>query len=467
MGLTAQVAEFIACVSIAEIPPEVRRLAKRSILDGLGLAAAGSRSRAAVLARQEIAGYGALNREATVVGTGEQAPARFAAFLNGLAIHADDYDDTQLALRADRVYGLLTHPTAPVLPPAIALGERQDRSGAEVLVAYLVGVEVATKVAEAIDPRHYDKGFHSTGTVGAIGAGAAASRALGLDAATTAVALGVAASQAAGLRENFGTMTKPFHAGRAAESGVLAASLAATGFTAASDILEARRGFFRAAGGGFDPTAIDGRLGAPWTFLEPGISIKPHPSGSLTHPAMGAFLDLVLEHDLRPEQVRRIRVGTNRHMPNALIHHRPENGLEAKFSMEFCLAILLLRRRAGLVEFSDEVVRRADVRELVERVTFEADPAADEGGYREMTSLIEVELSDGGVLRTRADFAKGSPANPMRDEELIDKFMGCLDWAGIPADVGRDVAARVLALEEQASIRDVLQALRGVPVVGV
>jgi 2-methylcitrate dehydratase PrpD len=323
-----------------------------------------------------------------------------------------------------------------------------------------VGVEVETKVAEAIDPRHYDEGFHSTGTLGAIGAGAAASRALGLDAATTAVALGIAASQAAGLRENFGTMTKPFHAGRAAESGVLAASLAAAGFTAAANILEARRGLFRAAGGGFDVGSIEGRLGAPWTFERPGVSIKPHPSGSLTHPAMGAFLDLIQANDLRPADVRHVWVGTNRHMPNALIHHRPNNGLEAKFSMEFCLAILLLRRRAGLAEFTDEVVRSPEVRALIERVTFEADPTADEGGYREMTSLIEIELHDGRILRTRAEFAKGSPANPMKDGELVDKFMGCLDWAGIPEAAGRDVAERVLSLETQPSLREVLLPLR-------
>jgi 2-methylcitrate dehydratase PrpD len=459
LRLTAQVADFTACVELDAIPHEVRRLAKRSILDGLGLAVAGSRSRAAVIAREEVASYGHLAPDATVLGTDRQAPPRFAAFLNGLAIHADDFDDTQLAMGADRVYGLLTHPTAPVLPPVLAIGERDDRTGADVLAAYLVGVEVATKVAEAIDPRHYDAGFHSTATIGSIGAGAAASRVLRLDARATAMALGIAASQAGGLRENFGTMTKPFHAGRAAESGVLAASLAAAGFTAATDILEARRGFFRAAAGGFDRAMIEGRLGAPWTFAEPGISIKPYPSGSLTHPAMGAFLDLVVSADIRPADVRRIRIGTNRHMPNALIHHRPSNGLEAKFSMEFCLAILLLDRRAGLPEFADAVPGRADVRELIERVTFEADPAADKGGFREMTSLIEVELTDGRVLRTRAEFAKGSPSNPMRDDELVGKFLDCLAWAGIPGEVGQEVAERVLALEAQPSIRAVLRPL--------
>jgi 2-methylcitrate dehydratase PrpD len=461
MSLTAEVAEFAACTTEESIPDEVRHLARRSILDGLGLAVAGSRSRAAEITRNEVATYGTLAPDSSVLGTHDRVAARFAAFLNGLAIHADDFDDTQLAVAADRVYGLLTHPTAPVLPAVLALAEREGASGRDVLLAYTIGVEVETKVSEAIDPRHYNDGFHSTATAGSIGAGAGAARVLGLDTATTTTCLGIAASLAGGLRENFGTMTKPLHAGRAAETGVVAASLARAGFTAAPNILEARRGFFQAAGGGYDASMIHGRLGSPWTFQDPGVSIKPHPSGSLTHPGMGAFLDLVLANDLRPDDVRRIRIGTNRHMPNALIHHRPTNELEAKFSMEFCLAILLLERRAGLAEFTDEVVNRPDVQAMIERVTFEADPSADEGGYREMTSLIDVELTDGRVLETRAEFGKGSPSNPMTDDELVGKFLGCLAWAGIPETVGREVAARVLAIESETSVRDVIAPLRG------
>src|SRR5205814_6196019 len=153
-------------------------------------------------------------------------------------------------------------------------------SGKDLLIAYHIGVEVETKIAEAIAPRHYDQGFHSTGTCGTFGAAATAARLRGLDITRTLYALGIAGGEAAGLRENFGTMTKPFHAGRAAESGVVAADLAGRGWTAATTILEADRGFFRAAGGGYDPSLIEGQLGNPWTFDDPGVSIKPHPSGS-------------------------------------------------------------------------------------------------------------------------------------------------------------------------------------------
>ena len=460
MNLTGAVSEFVVGARLATVPSSVRHLAKRSILDGLGLAIAGSRSQPARISRAEVASYRASSEEASVLGSRLSVPARFAAFLNGLAIHADDYDDTQLAVASDRVYGLLTHPTAPVLPAVLALGERVDCSGAEALVSYLVGVEVETKVSEAIDPRHYDAGFHSTGTVGAIGAGVGGARMLGLTAEQTAIAIGISASQAAGLRESFGTMTKPFHAGRAAESGVLAATLAGAGFTAAPNILEAKRGFFRAAGGGYDRAMIEGTLGRPWTFESPGVSIKPHPSGSLTHPAMGALLELVEQTDIRGDDVKLLRVATNRHMPNALIHHRPTNSLEAKFSMEFCMAILVIERRAGLAEFTDALVNRRDVQDLLQRVEFVADPAADEGGFREMTSIITLELVDGRTLHARAEFGKGSPANPMSDAELIDKFLGCLDWGGISASIGREVASRVLALEDEPRLRDVLALLR-------
>lgn len=452
-GLTSDVSRFITDTRLEDVPDEVITQAKHSILDGFGLAVAGSRTEAISIARAEIDSYRPAAHQATVLGTPAKLPVRFAAFLNGLAIHADDFDDTQLAVLPDRVYGLLTHPTAPVLPPVLALSEEGGVSGRDALIAYLVGVEVECAVAESIDPRHYSTGFHSTATAGTIGAAAAAARLLGLDAERTATALGLAGSQAAGLRENFGTMTKPFHAGRAAESGVLAASLVSRGYTAAGNILEAGRGFFSAAGGGYDPAKIAEHLGDPWTFASPGVSIKPYPSGSLTHPAMTVFADLVRSHGLRAEEVEEVYVGTNRHMPNALIHHRPQDHLAAKFSMEFCIAILLLRGRAGLAEFDDAVVRDPEVQATIEKVRFEVDPEAESAGYNNMTSIVRVRLKDGRELEARAAFAKGSPANPMTEDELKEKFLGCLDAGGVAPEAGARAADLILALEDQPNFQ--------------
>jgi 2-methylcitrate dehydratase PrpD len=430
--VTDDAASFITSTKAVDIPADVMHLGKRSMLDGLGLALAGAASPTCAIVRRYFDSLGiATESGCTIIGSTMRVPARFAAFANGVSIHADDYDDTQLAVLKDRVYGLLMHPTAPALPPALALAERDRRSGRDLMTAYQVGVEVECKVAEAILPRHYQQGFHTTGTVGAIGSAAVSAKLLGLDREATRRALSLGATQAGALRENFGTMTKPFHAGRAAESGVVAAELAALGFTASPNGIEADRGFFRAAGGGYTAEMIDGRLGHPWTFASPGVSIKPHPSGSLTHPGMAVMQDLIRRHDIRPEHVTHVSVGTNHNMPNALIHHRPATELQAKFSMEFCMAILLLERKAGLEQFTDEVVNRDDVQAMIRKIDFGVHPDAEAAGFDKMTTIVEITLDDGRVVKGTADFGKGSPANPMSDDELSEKFRQCAAWGGL------------------------------------
>ena len=385
-------------------------------------------------------------------GSNIKTAARFAAFANGVGIHADDYDDTQLAVAKDRVYGLLTHPTAPALPSAIAKGEALNASGADVFLAYQLGVEVECKISEAINPRHYQTGFHSTATCGTFASASAAGKLMGLNRETMRRALSIAGSQSAGLRENFGTMTKPFHAGRSSESGVVAAEFAEIGWTAAPTILEAPRGFFSAAGGGYDPKAIDGVLGKPWTFSSPGVSIKPHPSGSLTHPGMTEMIRLIKAHDIKPEQVISVKVGTNHNMPNALIHHRPTNELQAKFSMEFCMAILLLDRRAGLSEFTDEVVMRPDVQAMIQKVDFGVDPEAEAAGFHKMTTIIAITLTDGRVIRGSADFGRGSPAMPMSYEEVAEKFRENCEFAKFDSKKASQVIDMIRRIESVGSI---------------
>jgi 2-methylcitrate dehydratase PrpD len=452
-GLTLEVATFIKNTKYEDIPEDVVELGKKSILDGLGLALCGSVAGTGGLSRTYVRSLGLVNGGSTIIGSSMKASPRFAAFVNGIGIHADDYDDTQLAVADDRVYGLLTHPTAPVLAPALALGEARSLSGRDLMTAYHVGVEVECKIAEAIAPRHYEDGFHSTGTCGAIGAAAAAAKVAGLDRTQTLRALGIAASEAAGLRENFGTMTKPFHAGRAAESGVVAAEMAGLGWTAAEQILEAPRGFFHAAGGGYDPAAIVHKLGRPWTFRSPGISIKPYPSGSLTHPAMTELSRLIQAGNIDARNVERVDVGTNRNMPNALIHHHPKTGLEAKFSMEFCMAALLLYGKAGLAEFTDEVVNRPEVRNMMQRVHFGVNPVAEAAGYNKMTTILEIRLQDGSTRTGRADFAKGSPAIPMSYAEVAGKFLDCAAFAKWPTERAKATVELVRKLELLSDVR--------------
>lgn len=459
-GLTEEVAGFVLNTAASDLPAVVIANGKKSILDGLGLALSGSVAKSGEYVRQHLGDLGMPTGGATVIGSSLKVPARFAAFCNGVGIHADDYDDTQLAVAKDRVYGLLTHPTAPALPAALALGETTGATGADVMLAYHLGVEVECKVAEAINPRHYQHGFHATATCGTYAAASAAGRLMGLDLDAMKRALSMAGSQSAGLRENFGTMTKPFHAGRSSESGVVAAQFASYGWTAAGNILEAPRGFFQAAGGGYDPAAIGGKLGQPWTFDNPGISIKPHPSGSLTHPGMTEMLRLIHENGIKAADVVRVRIGTNSNMPNALIHHRPRNELQAKFSMEFCMAMLLLEGRAGLNEFTDEVVMRPDVRAMIEKVDFVVDDRAEAAGYHLMTTYIDVHLADGRVISGMADFGKGSPANPMSYDEVATKFRECAEFARWDMAKADQIVGMVAELETLPDIHGLMALLR-------
>src|SRR5438874_2884149 len=428
-GLTNYVGKFVVETRYEDVPREVIELGKKSILDGLGLALAGSRAQTGAICRRYLEHLGGCGGKATVVGSGLKTSPRFAAWTNGISIHADDFDDTQLSAAKDRVYGLLVHPTVPVLPAILAQAEGESVSGKEFMLAYHIGVEVECKIAEAISPRHYQDGFHSTGTCGPFGSAAACAKVLRFDLPKTLNSLGLVASQSAGLRENFGTMTKPFQAGHAAESGVVAADFAALGWTAADQILEAPRGFFHAYGGSYDPTFILDKLGKPWTFSSPGISIKPFPSGSLTHPGMTELLRLMRKEHIKAADVERVGVGTNHNMPNALIHHRPTTGLQAKFSMEFCVAVLLLYGKATVVEFQDEVVNRPEVQAMLQRVTFYVDPDAEKAGFDKMTTILRIHLKHGRTFSGRADFGKGSPADPMSYEEVAEKFRGNATFA--------------------------------------
>jgi 2-methylcitrate dehydratase PrpD len=452
-GLTKYVADFVVATKYADLTPDVVELGKKSILDGLGLALAGSRAQTADLVQTYVQSLGCSSGGVTVLGTANKLPLRFAAFANGVAIHVDDYDDTQLATQKDRVYGLLVHPTVPVLPAVLGDAELAVATGKELMLAYHVGVEVECKVAEAIAPRSYEDGFHSTGTCGVFGGAAGAAKIRKFDAERTIRAFGIAASHSAGLRENFGTMMKPFQAGHAAESGVVAADFAQLGWTAANSIFEADRGFFHAYGGGYNPDAIVHKLGNPWTFMSPGISIKPFPSGSLTHPGMTELSRMIRANGIRAEDVQEVEVGTNHNMPNTLIRHEPKTGLEAKFSMEYSMAILLVVGKAGLSEYTDSAVNEPAVQAMIKRIRFYTDPEAEAAGYDKMTTIIKVHLKNGRTITGRADFGKGSPANPMSYEEVAEKFHGCAEYAKWPTSKTKEIVEFVRNLEQATDIR--------------
>ncbi|MCH7912617.1 MAG: MmgE/PrpD family protein [Deltaproteobacteria bacterium] len=459
MGLTREVAEFVRGTRYGNIPGEVIRSAKGFVLDGLGVILAGSTERGSRIIHSHVRQMGG-RLEATVLGTGLMAPVPKAALANGVSGHAMDYDDTQLSTSPDKVYGLLTHPTVPVLSAVLAVGERQKISGKELLLAYILGVEVECRIADAINRRHYQEGFHSTATIGGLGAAVAVGKLLRLKEEGLERALGLAASMASGLRENFGTMTKPLHAGRSAENGVTAAQLAKMGFTTAHNILEARRGFFKAMAGGFDEEKIAGCLGRPYFIVEPGISIKPYPSGSLSHPAQDLILDMVKTHNLRADDIDAVEVGTNSNVPNALIYPMPKTALEGKFSIPFCMAMGVLERKAGIAQFRDRKVREPRVVEFMKRVTLYVDQELEGLGYDQVRSRIRIKLKNGKVIEGRADVAKGHPLKPMTWDELGEKFSDCARLV-LPRQNGDKAIDLVGQLERMRSILPLIRLIAG------
>ncbi len=459
MSLTEYVADFALGLRYDDIPEPVRHTAIEHILDGYGLALSGVAEEShGVLRRylEQIACAG----EVTVLGTPLRTSADMAALVNGLAIHAMDYDDTQLSTNAESVYGLLTHPTAPVLAACSAIAELVGASGRDLLTAYVAGVEIACRTADASNPRHYHKGFHSTGTFGAIGAVAGAGKLLGLSKGQMLYALGIAASLSGGYRESFGTMTKPLHAGNAARAGVFAARLAADGFTAARNILEADRGLYNASSDGYEPSRIEGRLGSPFFFQDPGVSIKPYPSGSLSHPGQDAVLELVREHDITPDQVEEAVAGTNSAMPNALIYSMPTTALEAKFSFPFFLAIAILRRKVGIEEFRDEVDRSPEVQDMMKRCHHVVDEEIDAAGFQHLDTRVTIRLKDGSVVERVEAAATGHPRKPMSREQLEAKFFECSDLA-IDRDQARTAVDAIWGLEELDDVTRLHKTLEG------
>src|SRR5205823_882094 len=314
MTATARLAEFVVKTTLRECPDGAITLVRRAVLDTLGVMLAGAAEPAARAVRQVARAEGGVPL-ATVVGTRLATAPGWAALANGTAGHAHDFDDTNFAL--------MGHPSVPLLATALAAGEAETADGRLVVLAYIVGFEVSTTLGRALNPEHYTRGWHATSSIGTLGCAAAAARLLGLDVSQTRHALAIAASHASGLKENFGSMTKPYHAGHAARSGLLAAQLAREGLTASETALEGPQGYVAAFGGagGLEP-ALDA-LGRTWQLLASGIAVKPYPSCALTHSAIDALLELRARHGIRPGDVAAVEVGVNRVVPDVLAHRQP------------------------------------------------------------------------------------------------------------------------------------------------
>ncbi len=440
-----RLADYVAAERFEALPEATVAAAGQAILDTVGVMLAGSREQTAARGRALIAqrpGSG----QATVVGTPRRASIEDAALVNGIAAHALDYDDLSRSLSG--------HPSVPVLPAALALAEREHASGAALLTAFVAGVEVEAKLGRALNPAHYEAGWHATSTLGVFGAAAAAARLLGLPAGRTAHALAIAASMASGIKANFGTDCKPLHVGHASRCGLEAALLAAAGFTGNTRALEHRHGFGATYCAGDPPAwelAVSG-LGRPHEVADPGIGVKRYPACASTHQALDATLDLIESYGIEAAAVERVECGVSYMAPNQLIYDRAETGLQGKFSMPYCVAVSLLDRTVGLGQFADERVRRPDVQALMPRVRMFVHPEqTTRDSLPRRFSEVTLTLTDGRRLQRRVYEAKGQPGNPLKADELDAKFRDCAACV-LPADRIEALLAALRALPAAADV---------------
>lgn len=455
--LTTRLAEFVVGASPARDAPEVVDAALRPIADTVGVIVAGSAGPAGQAILRYAAGLGR-SGGSNWLGCPSDLPPETIALVSSTLGHALDFDDDRSGVG---------HPSSIALSALLALPGTADLSGSALVDAFAVGYEVNVRVAEGMGPAHYRHGWHTTGTVGGFGAAAGVCKLLGLDVAQTRAAFGIVASLASGLRRNFGTMTKPLHSGLAARNGVLAAQLASSGFTADTDILAGRNGFYDVYSDGASEPAALGRLGRPYALGSPGPTLKKYPCGYATHRAIDGMRELRQRHGLRAEDVERVVCTVPTQGLTPLVYPRPATGLQGKFSLEYTLAAALVDGEVTLDSFTDDAVRRAEIRRLLPRIRTSEDPRCrpDDPAGRNSSSGIGgfVELivvsTDGTEMRTVVDHASGSPQRPMSWDELARKFEGCLRAGGRDPERGMRAFQRLRQLPGQSNLERILAEL--------
>jgi 2-methylcitrate dehydratase PrpD len=441
MNPTERLANFIVNVSGADIPAEAFERAKWAVADGVAVILGGWRAigpRVASFARN-MGG----RPDSTIIGSGEHAAPSQAAWANAVMSHILDYDDIN-----ENMGG---HPTGPVLSAVLALGETCNASGSACLTAYLIGVETETKLGRAMIKTLYSRGWHPTSVLGVMGATAACGKLLNLTLDQTRMALGMAGSMAGGLKQNFGAMTKSLHVGLAAQNGVNAALLAQDGWTAATDILEGRFGFGRLFCGpeGFDFDEMTDHLGAPWDIIEPGFKLKKYPCCGSIHPAVDALLSLRGKYAWDESDVSSLTCFVHPQKQHILVHPRPETGLEAKFSLEYCLARAVVDGRISIDHFQDDAIRNERINMLMPRIIVRQDK-----DLPQWASRITIETKEGRRFNETCDQLPGIDS----PDALFTKFNDCAEPV-IGAERSKEIFHEIMHLDRLTGIRDLLRKL--------
>lgn len=447
--LSAEIADFICRLDARAMDGTLIQALKQTVMDCLAATLAGTTEDVSRKLVEHVAD--GANQPSTLIGHARRTTPLGAALANGTMAHACDYDDTSESMCG--------HPTAPMLPAVLAAAEMRNRSGLDVLAAVAAGLEVATKLGKASGYEQYHSGWHATATLGVLAAAAGAARALGLDRAGVATALGIAASRVGGLRANIGTMTKPLHVGFAAHNGLEAALLAESGVTASPTALDGTFGFLKVyAPEKGSAEGVAESLGNPFDVLSPGIAYKLYPSCWDTHGTIDGTLSLKNAHGLTPKDIKKVRSGLPPHVGGDLPHADPKTPLEAKFSMQFCVACALVKGRVTLKEFVPEVVNDPEVRALIAKVELVYRPELADGSPFTGPSSVEIETTDGRQLRTVVRRMKGHPENPFSQQDFEFKFRTAAERALDPRRI--ELALGLInGLDKVANVRELMDAL--------
>ena len=412
MGVTERLARFVVETGYEDIPPEAIEVAQRISLDCLGTTLAGFGDSVGGIITKVVRESGG-SSEATVIGAGFKSSPTQAALANGTMAHALDYDDMGLSMG---------HPSVPVLPVILALGEKLHLTGREILTAHVIAFEVQGKLGYG-SHQLYSTGWHSTGVFGVMGATAAASKLLKLDVDQTRMAFGIAASHAAAAKPNMGSMTKPLHAGNAARGGLMSALLAKEGFTADPNIIEHPLGYAFAfiREGRYDLDKMVSSLADPWHIVEPGVTLKKYPCCGGNHAPLDALFKMMDQHSFGHEDVESVQVECDEAVGLMLSFEEPENGYQGKFCLQYNIAAALVDGKVTKGTFVDEKVRDPRIKDAMKRVNkvVHWDWKREFGTW---SSPVTVTLKSGERFQEPGNFIKGSPHMPLSVEEIVEKY---------------------------------------------
>lgn len=450
MSLALELARRINALHYATLPPPAVHWAKVGILDTVGVTLAGSTDPSATIVAGVLAAGGG---RSLVFGTSRRVSALDAALVNGTASHALDFDDCNNTLGG--------HPSVPILPALFALADDLGASGRDFIAAYVAGFETECKISLGVNFHQYTRGWHPTTTIGVFGATAACARLLHLSDAQTATALSIAASLAAGIKSNFGTMVKPLHVGHCARSGLFAALLARDGYNAGALTFEHKQGYFEVfnGAGNYDAAKILPAWGRPFDIVKPGIAIKQYPCCGSTHPAIDAMLQLVREHDLQPDQVERIDAWTHARRLEHTNRPDPQSTKDAKFSVQYCLARALTDRKVAIEHFEGEAYRDPAVRAVTARVRAAPYSTAQFPADNHFGAEVKITLKSGATLSARVDQPFGRTSdNPLPPQLLQEKFENCAARV-LPRDAVAAAHAAIQDFENLPDVRALTQAM--------